>query len=115
VLSEYSQILTRQRTGYDFDFGERSKYLEVFYENIKDKRKVFLNKNVINIEQSDTGVIVKCDDGTSYEGDILAGTDGVRSKVKDEMWRLASSRVPDLVEHDKNGMYSTAGHHKGAF
>jgi 2-polyprenyl-6-methoxyphenol hydroxylase-like FAD-dependent oxidoreductase len=99
--------LTTRRTGYDFEFGERTKYLDIFYDNIKNKSKVLLEKNITSVEQSDSGVTVMCDDGTSYQGDILAGADGVRSKVREEMWRLASSRVPELVEHDKNGM-STA-------
>jgi 2-polyprenyl-6-methoxyphenol hydroxylase-like FAD-dependent oxidoreductase len=99
--------LTSNRTGYDFQFGERTKYLEVFYNGIKSKSKILLNKNITSVEQFDNGVTVKCDDGTSYQGDILAGADGVRSKVRQEMWRLASSRFPKLVEHDKQGMMST--------
>jgi 2-polyprenyl-6-methoxyphenol hydroxylase-like FAD-dependent oxidoreductase len=95
------------RTGYDFQFGERTKYLDVFYANIKDKSKIHLGKNVTLVEQSDSCVTVKCDDGTSYRGDILAGADGVRSKVREEMWSLASSSVPKLVEHDKNGRSTT--------
>jgi 2-polyprenyl-6-methoxyphenol hydroxylase-like FAD-dependent oxidoreductase len=80
----------------------------VFYANIKDKSKVLLGKNVTLVEQSESGVTVQCDDGTSYRGDILAGADGVRSKVRAEMWRLAGSSVPRLVEHDKNGTIQRA-------
>ena len=99
--------MTTSRTGYDFQFGERSNYLDVFYANIKDKSKIHLGKSVTSVEQSDSGVTVKCDDGTSYRGDILAGADGVRSKVREEMWVLAGSSVPKLVEHDKNGRSTT--------
>jgi 2-polyprenyl-6-methoxyphenol hydroxylase-like FAD-dependent oxidoreductase len=95
--------LTSTRAGYDFQFGTRTKYLDVFYEKLKSKSKVLLNKNIISVEQSDNGVTVSCADGTFYQGDILAGADGVRSKVREEMWRLASSRCPEVVEHDKNG------------
>ncbi len=106
-MSDKFWLLTAPRTGYDFQFGERTKYLDVLYANIKDKSKILLRKNVTSVEHSDGGVTVKCDDGTSYQGDILAGADGVRSKVREEMWRLASSSVPKLVERDKNGMYTT--------
>jgi 2-polyprenyl-6-methoxyphenol hydroxylase-like FAD-dependent oxidoreductase len=99
--------LTSNRTGYDFQFGERTKYLEIFIDKIKSKSKILLNKNITSVEQSDSGVTVKCDDGTSYQGDILAGADGVRSKVREEMWCLAGSRFPKLVEHDKQGMSVT--------
>jgi 2-polyprenyl-6-methoxyphenol hydroxylase-like FAD-dependent oxidoreductase len=105
ILVEIS-VLTPNRTGYDFQFGARTKYLEVFYNELKSKSKILLNKNIASVEQSDNGVTVKCDDGTSYQGDILAGADGVRSKVRQELWRLASSRFPELVAHDKQGMAS---------
>ncbi|KAF2664645.1 FAD/NAD(P)-binding domain-containing protein [Microthyrium microscopicum] len=94
------------RTGYDFIFGERTKYLTTFYENLKDKSKILLSKNIKIVEETDSGVVVKCEDGTSYEGDILAGADGVRSKVREEMWRLANSQVPKVVEHDRNAMFA---------
>jgi len=88
-------MLTSKRTGYDFQFGERTKYLEVFYDKIKNKSKILLNKNITSVEQSDNGVTVKCDDGTSYHGDVLAGADGVRSKIREEMWRLAAQGSPN--------------------
>jgi 2-polyprenyl-6-methoxyphenol hydroxylase-like FAD-dependent oxidoreductase len=76
----------------------------VFYDRLKDKSKILLKKNIISVQHFDTGVNVKCDDGTSYQADILAGADGVRSTVREEMWRLARKNVPNIVENDKNGM-----------
>lgn len=99
--------MTTFRTGYDLQFGERQAYLKTIYSNIKDRSRVLSSKNISTVELSDSGVTVKCDDGSSYDGDILAGADGVRSKVREEMWRLASSTLPELVEHDKNGMFPT--------
>lgn len=98
--------LTSNRAGYDFLFGERTNYTKVFYDKIKNKSKILLNKNIISVEESDDGVTVKCDDGTFYQGDILAGADGVRSKVRQEMWRLGQLRFPELVEHDKHGTFA---------
>ncbi|RDI87660.1 hypothetical protein Vi05172_g2254 [Venturia inaequalis] len=89
------------RTGYDFLFGTRTKYLDVFYEKLKSKDKVLLNKGIARVDQSENGVTVTCEDGTLYQGDILAGADGVRSKVKEEMWRLARPQFPDVVERDE--------------
>ena len=96
--------MTAFRTGYNLEFGERQAYLNTLYHNIKDKSKVLSNKSVTTVELSESGVTVKCEDGSSYVGDILAGADGVRSKVREEMWRLANSEFPQLVEHDKNGI-----------
>lgn len=99
-----SQLLTHDRAGYDFLFGPRTKYLDVFYEKLKNKNKILLNKNIILVEQSENGVTVTCEDGTCYQGDIIAGADGVRSKVREEMWRLARPTIPHLVEHDEDSM-----------
>lgn len=98
--------LTLARSGYGIEFGERQAYLSVIYGNIKDKSKVMVNKNIVSVEESESGVTVKCEDGSSYQGDILAGADGVRSKVRDEMWRFASEVVPDLVERDKKALFA---------
>jgi 2-polyprenyl-6-methoxyphenol hydroxylase-like FAD-dependent oxidoreductase len=95
--------LINSSTGYDLEFGDRGDYLETIYSNIKDKTKIIVYKHITSVNQSDVGVTVTCADGTSYDGDILAGADGVRSKVREEMWRLANSKHPALVEHDRNG------------
>jgi 2-polyprenyl-6-methoxyphenol hydroxylase-like FAD-dependent oxidoreductase len=102
-IPAYINKLRTNRTGYDVLFGERSKYLDVFYNQIKNKNKILLKKNIILVEQYDTSITVRCDDGTSYRADILAGADGVRSTIRGEMWRLASEDVPNLLEHDKQG------------
>jgi 2-polyprenyl-6-methoxyphenol hydroxylase-like FAD-dependent oxidoreductase len=36
-----------------------------------------------------------------YTGHILAGADGVNSKARSEMWRLAEEQDPGLVKDDK--------------
>jgi 2-polyprenyl-6-methoxyphenol hydroxylase-like FAD-dependent oxidoreductase len=62
-----------------------------------------LNKNIVEIEHKSHGVIVRCDDDTSFRGDVLAGADGVRSRTRDELWKLAKPIQPELVRHDENG------------
>jgi 2-polyprenyl-6-methoxyphenol hydroxylase-like FAD-dependent oxidoreductase len=78
-------------------------YLRTIYGNIKDKSKVLVGKVVASVEQSEAGVTVVCEDGSSYQGDILVGADGVRSTVREEMWRLAETNASHLVEHDRKG------------
>jgi 2-polyprenyl-6-methoxyphenol hydroxylase-like FAD-dependent oxidoreductase len=78
--------------------------LKTIYGNLKDKSKVLVNKGIASVEHSKSGVTAICDDGSTYQGDILIGADGVRSTVREEMWRLADSTVPALVKNDKNGM-----------
>ncbi|KAF4416113.1 FAD/NAD(P)-binding domain-containing protein [Fusarium austroafricanum] len=35
-------------------------------------------------------------------GDILAGADGVRSKTREKLWKLAKPKHPELLRHDEN-------------
>ncbi|KAF2418752.1 FAD/NAD(P)-binding domain-containing protein [Tothia fuscella] len=94
------------RTGYELGFGDRGDYLEIIGANIKDQSKIHLNMSITSVEESDSEVTVTCEDGSVYHGDILVGADGVRSKVREEMWRLASSMHKDLVEHDRKALFA---------
>jgi len=71
----------------------------VLYDNIKDKSRVLLNKRVERIEHAEDGVTVHCCVGASHAGDIVVGADGVFSKVRQEMWRLADKIEPTNFSH----------------
>ncbi|KAG9711581.1 hypothetical protein KCU73_g17143, partial [Aureobasidium melanogenum] len=103
--SNVSQLM-KARSGYAFAFGDRQKILQVLYENLKDKSKILVGKNLTAVRQHARGVTVVCEDGTSYTGDILAGADGVNSKARSEMWRLADEVDPQLVMNDKTSLES---------
>jgi 2-polyprenyl-6-methoxyphenol hydroxylase-like FAD-dependent oxidoreductase len=98
--------LTKARHGYYVEFGERVNYLRSIYNNLKDKSKVLVGKGVVSVEESDTEVTVRCEDGSSYTGDILVGADGVRSKIKEELWKIAENDEPEKVEHDKKALFA---------
>ena len=83
-------------------FCERRALLQALYNGIKNKSKVLTGKNLVSVDHTSTGVTVNCDDGSSYQGTILAGADGVNSKTRDEVWRLAQPSLPDLVNKDRN-------------
>lgn len=105
-------MLTLSRFGYDIAFGDRQAILEVFYNNIKDKSKLLTGKSLSLVRHHSSGVTVICDDGTSYTGDVLAGADGVNSKTRSEMWRLADLQDPELVKKDKE-CWSISFSHEG--
>ena len=71
--------------------------LQVLYENIKDKKKVLINKRVEKASMDEDGVVVKTSDGASYYGDILIGADGIHSTVRNEMWRMANESQPGWI------------------
>lgn len=91
------------RTGYVVPWGDREILLRVLYENLQDRSKVLVNKKVVDVEHSSDGVKVSCQDGSTYEGDVLAGADGVFSKTREKLWQLAETEHPALVRADRNG------------
>lgn len=75
--------------------------LKILYDNIKDKTKVLTRKRVDNVDFVGEGVVVKTTDGSSYQGDILVGADGIHSTVREEMWRLAQKMSPGWIAEDE--------------
>jgi 2-polyprenyl-6-methoxyphenol hydroxylase-like FAD-dependent oxidoreductase len=89
---------------YRLAFMDRHQLVKTLFDHLEDKSKVLLDKNVVDIEHSTAGVKVKCEDGSSYDGYVLVGADGVSSQAKQEMWRLAESTNAGLVSKDKTCM-----------
>ncbi|THY17079.1 FAD/NAD(P)-binding domain-containing protein [Aureobasidium pullulans] len=96
--------LMQSRSGYGFAFSDRQDILQVLYDNLKDKSRILVGKKLSLVRQQRNGITVVCEDGSSYTGDILAGADGVNSKARSEMWRLADEQDPELVKADKNSL-----------
>lgn len=68
---------------------------------------MLLHKRVLSIDQTDSGVNMDCEDGSSYHGDVVVGCDGVNSKasIRNEMCRLASEENPEYFpEMEKTSM-----------
>jgi 2-polyprenyl-6-methoxyphenol hydroxylase-like FAD-dependent oxidoreductase len=76
--------------------------LRALYENLKDRSKVLVNKGLADIKHEADGVTAVCEDGSSFRGDILIGTDGVFSKTRTKMWEFAEPYHPELVKRDRN-------------
>ncbi|KAM0542630.1 hypothetical protein ACHAPJ_012709 [Fusarium lateritium] len=58
------------------------------------KDKVLTNKKLVDIETDQHGVKAKCADGSFYEGSMVIGADGVHSKTRGIMRRLALADDP---------------------
>ncbi|KAK2777212.1 FAD binding domain protein [Colletotrichum kahawae] len=87
----------RERHGYDTVFVDRQMILEVLWRNLKHKDNILVSKKVTKVELEPSRVKVETGDGSSYYGDILIGADGVHSKVRNEMWRLADALEPGYI------------------
>lgn len=84
-----SLILKRGSMGYPIAFLERRRVLKILFDRLPDPTKVLTNKKVISVDHIADGVLVNCDDGSRFTGDIVAGADGVHSRIRREMWRYA--------------------------
>ncbi|KAF2144829.1 uncharacterized protein K452DRAFT_306590 [Aplosporella prunicola CBS 121167] len=94
--------LLRARTYYPILFFDRHRLLQILSEHIWDHNKILLDKCLSRVEEVDGKVVATCKDGTFYCGDIIVGADGVYSKTRQEMWRIAKTqepgRIPDNVQ-----------------
>ncbi|KAK0618981.1 hypothetical protein B0T14DRAFT_518347 [Immersiella caudata] len=101
--SDFAQLQTA-RTGYQLSFGDRRALLQIMYDGIRDKKKIQLNKKLIDVIHSDDGVTANCGDGTTYKGDVLLGADGVYSKTREAVWDLAAKERPEVVRKDRQAL-----------
>lgn len=80
------------RHNYPLVFLERQVLLQNLHDHLREvKEFVLTKKKVTKIENFDTHIQAHCADGSSYEGDLIVGADGVRSLVREHMW--------DYMEH----------------
>jgi 2-polyprenyl-6-methoxyphenol hydroxylase-like FAD-dependent oxidoreductase len=83
------------RFGLPFAFLERRRMLRVLYDTLSDSSRVLVDKAVVSVEREDSELMrVTTRDGSVYHGNLVVGADGVHSRVRAEMWRLANSKSP---------------------
>ncbi|KAF9026062.1 hypothetical protein BGZ52_007916, partial [Haplosporangium bisporale] len=60
------------------------------------KENFLMNKKVLSFLQGDNGVMIRCSDDSTYDGDILVGADGAYSAVRQHMYAVLKkeSRLP---------------------
>ncbi|KAF1843132.1 FAD binding domain-containing protein [Cucurbitaria berberidis CBS 394.84] len=91
---------------YPIAFLERGLALRALYENLKDKSRIKLQKRISTVDHNKNEVVVFCEDGTAVSGDVLVGCDGVHSKVRHELWRLAHLQEPDAIDPNDKELLS---------
>lgn len=74
------------------------------YRNIHDKSRIHTSKRVCQIEHNDNGVVVECQDGSKYSGDIVVGADGIHSTVRTFMQEHIEKISPGKTNKDKNSI-----------
>lgn len=64
--------------------------MRILYSSLRHKTRILHGKNLIHITPLDgDSFAVHTEDGGCYEGNLVVGADGVHSRVRAEMWRLA--------------------------
>lgn len=92
---------------YPVCFLDRQALLRILAGHVFDPNNILLNKRVESVEHTTNEVVVHCTDGSSHHGDIVAGADGVASKVRQEMWRAADTLEPGVISpEEKKSMYT---------
>jgi hypothetical protein len=93
------------RFGFLIAFLERQKLLEILYQTYPDPSKIIVDQKVLEVKLLENKSCVVTKDGSMYMGDLLVGADGVHSRIRSEMWRLADTKDPGLITHrEKTGM-----------
>ncbi|KAK5635358.1 hypothetical protein RRF57_011070 [Xylaria bambusicola] len=82
--------------GYGVGCTARSEFLAVLHRTLPEsaKARIRLKKRVTDIQMVSDGVVVHCADGTSEEGSIVIGADGVHSRTRQCMQALATGNQP---------------------
>jgi hypothetical protein len=91
---ERNSPLTQRRAGYKFSFLDRRELIQALYDNLQDKSKVYVSKELVKVDHLDGEVRVITKDGTIFTGYIVVGADGVHSQTRAEMWRIAEEEDP---------------------
>lgn len=79
--------------------------LQVLYNNLKFKNRVLTQKRAIRVDTFENYTCVHTQDGSTYNGDIIVGADGIHSVVRTEMWRNANEAGSDSFgPNEESGM-----------
>lgn len=93
------------RFGYPLAFLDRQKLLQILAAGPVQSSRVKLGHQVVNIESTHDGVTVRTSNGHVYQGDLVVGADGVHSRIRAEMWRLANASQGEIFRSEYNSIY----------
>ncbi|ROV93606.1 hypothetical protein VMCG_08112 [Cytospora schulzeri] len=83
-----------RRHGYLGGFVDRQQLIQILYDKLKHKERLLVNKGVEHVDMAESHVTVTTKDGDTFTGDLIVGADGIHSKVRQQMWRVANQIEP---------------------
>ncbi|KAJ5440513.1 Monooxygenase FAD-binding [Penicillium cf. griseofulvum] len=93
TMDTFGQLVA-DLTGYKLSFLDRRDLIQALYNNLQDKSKVHMSKEIFKIDQLNGEVQITTKDNVTFRGDLLVGADGVHSRTRAEMWRIAELENP---------------------
>nr|ART34997.1 putative monooxygenase [Fusarium sp.] len=93
--------VVRKFAGYDTRTLDRQVFLRQLYELLPDKSQVYEKARVEHIIEEDSVARVILADGREFVGDVVVGSDGVHSKVREIMWDKANALHPGIITVDE--------------
>lgn len=94
----------------------RPRLLDVLKRTLPGQPKIHTSKKVVSIDTTSTGVTVHCADGSSFDGSIVLGCDGVNSTVRrilDD--KIAARRESGGLEKKKPAATTTCTYQTSVF
>ncbi|KAF5665738.1 FAD binding domain-containing protein [Fusarium circinatum] len=89
--------VVRKYAGYDTRTLDRQVFLRQLYELLPDKSQVYEKARVEEIIEEYSIARVILADGREFVGDVVVGSDGVHSKVREIMWDKANTVRPGMI------------------
>ncbi|KAF5570493.1 FAD binding domain-containing protein [Fusarium phyllophilum] len=93
--------VVRKFAGYDTRTLNRQVFLRQLYELLPDKSQVYEKARVEDIIEENSIARVILADGREFVGDVVVGSDGVHSKVREIMWDKANALHPGMITVDE--------------
>ncbi|KAG0219280.1 hypothetical protein BGX33_003827 [Mortierella sp. NVP41] len=84
VMADFVSHDYENMCGYKGIFFSRPDMYRLIRSKVPSE-KISMGKKVISVVNNPEGVKIICSDGTSYDGDILAGADGAYSTIREHM------------------------------
>ncbi|KAF9278397.1 hypothetical protein BGZ74_003113 [Mortierella antarctica] len=83
----------------------RSNLYEILRRQLPEEN-IHLGKNIIDFEQDEASVTIRCSDNTTYRGDILVGADGAYSTIRQNLYKTLRENGTLPVSDDASLPYS---------
>ncbi|KAI0597497.1 putative monooxygenase [Biscogniauxia sp. FL1348] len=97
-----------QNHGYKIKCAHRPQMVKFLYDSLPEdaKTRILTKKSVVDVSVSDEGVEVICDDGSTHQGSIVIGADGVRSRVRLLAQALSAGVAPEKLPDAQKTPYT---------